>query len=410
MGSLWHPFAEMYSVQDKPFVIERGEGCYVFDSSGNRYLDATAGLWFANLGYGRLDVADAVRNQIGKLFAYHTFTDFATAPTLVLANRIAARSPDQGSKVFFTSGGSDAVDSGAKLIRRYHNLTGSPERTVIIAREWAYHGMHAYGTSMAGIEPNLSGYGEMVGDVIVVPYDDVDGVEKAIDHAGAERIAGIFCEPVIGAGGVRPVSIDYLTSVRDLVRRAGGLFVSDEVITGFGRLGNWFASNRFNLDPDLILFAKGVTAGYQPLGGLVVSPKVAAPFFDQAGIVWRHGYTYSGHATACAAGLEVLRIYEEEGIFERALQLESELETAMQILIGVGPAVGLRAGTGAMAALQLDPADATLAGRVAAASRNAGVITRAIAGNGLQISPPLIFTPSQINEMVEGLRTGLRSI
>lgn len=410
MGSLWHPFAEMYSVQDKPFVIERGEGCYVFDSSGDSYLDATAGLWFANLGYGRLDVADAVRNQIGKLFAYHTFTDFATAPTLELANRIAARSPDQGSKVFFTSGGSDAVDSGAKLIRRYHNLTGSPERTVIIAREWAYHGMHAYGTSMAGIEPNLSGYGEMVGDVIVVPYDDVDGVEKAIDHAGAERIAGIFCEPVIGAGGVRPVSIDYLTSVRDLVRQAGGLFVSDEVITGFGRLGNWFASNRFNLDPDLILFAKGVTAGYQPLGGLVVSPKVAAPFFDQAGIVWRHGYTYSGHATACAAGLEVLRIYEEEGIFERALQLESELETAMQILIGVGPAVGLRAGTGAMAALQLDPADATLAGRVAAASRNAGVITRAIAGNGLQISPPLIFTPSQINEMVEGLRTGLRSI
>lgn len=410
MSSLWHPFAEMYSVQDSPFVIERGEGCYVFDTAGNRYLDATAGLWFANLGYGRTDIADAVRNQIEKLFAYHTFTDFAAPPTLELADLIAARSPDQGSKVFFTSGGSDAVDSAAKLVRRYHNLTGSPERTVIIAREWAYHGMHAYGTSMAGIEPNLSGYGEMVGHVVVVPHDDVDAVEKAIDHAGAERIAAIFCEPVIGAGGVRPVPIDYLLGVRDLVRQAGGLFVSDEVITGFGRLGDWFASNRFNLDPDLILFAKGVTAGYQPLGGLVASPKVAAPFFDQAGIVWRHGYTYSGHAAACAAGLEVMRIYEEEDIFQRALQLETELAAKLQSLIGVGPAVGLRAGTGAMAAIQLDSTDATLAARVAAGSRKAGVITRAIAGNGLQISPPLIFTPSQIDEMVEGLRTGLRSI
>lgn len=410
MSSLWHPFAEMYSVQDRPFVIERGEGCYVFDTSGNRYLDATAGLWFANLGYGRTDIAEAVRNQIEKLFAYHTFTDFATPSTLELANRIATRSPDQGSKIFFTSGGSDAVDSAAKLVRRYHNLTDNPERTVIIAREWAYHGMHAYGTSLAGIESNLSGYGAMVGGVIVVPHDDVDAVEKAIEHAGAERIAGIFCEPVIGAGGVRPVPIDYLHSVRDLVRQAGGLFVSDEVITGFGRLGDWFASNRFNLDPDLILFAKGVTAGYQPLGGVVASPKVAAPFFDRAGAVWRHGYTYSGHAAACAAGLEVMRIYEEEAIFQRALQLETELAVELQSLIGLGPAVGLRAGTGAMAAIQLDPTDATLAARVAIASRNAGVITRAIAGNGLQISPPLIFTPSQIEEMIEGLQAGLRSV
>jgi putrescine aminotransferase len=410
MSSLWHPFADMNVVQDKPFVVDRGEGCYVFDADGRRYLDATAGLWFANLGYGRRDIADAVRAQLERLFAYHTFTDFATPSTLELAARIAARSPDPGSKIFFTSGGSDAVDSGAKLARRYHNLTGSPERTVIIVREWAYHGMHAYGTSLAGIEPNATGYGTMVGDVVVVPYDDAAAVDKAIEHAGAERIAAIFCEPVIGAGGVRPVSVDYLLAVRDLVRKAGGLFVSDEVITGFGRLGDWFASNRFGLEPDLILFAKGVTAGYQPLGGVVASPTVAAPFFSQPGTVWRHGYTYSGHASACAAGLDVLRIYEEEGIFQRARELETELASALEPLIGVGPAVGLRSGTGAMAAVQLDHEDASLAVRVASASRTAGVITRAIAGNGLQISPPLIFTKSNIDEMVEGLRTGLRSV
>jgi adenosylmethionine-8-amino-7-oxononanoate aminotransferase len=347
---------------------------------------------------------------MGEIFAYHNFTDYVTEPTLALADRIASHSPDPGSKVFFTSGGSDAVDSAAKLVRRYHQLTGAPERTVFIAREWAYHGMHTYGTSLAGIEPNRSGYGDLVGDIVLVPFDDTEAIEKAIDHAGPERIAGIYCEPVIGAGGVRPVPVDYLHTARDLVRTAGGLFISDEVITGFGRIGDWFAANRFELDPDLILFAKGVTAGYLPLGGLVASPRVAEPFFTQPGVMWRHGYTYSGHATVCAAGLEVMRIYEEEPIFPRALELEKELETSLGSLVGEGPAIGLRAGTGAMAALQLDPADATLSARVAGATRSQGVIVRSVVGNGLQISPPLIMTPSQVDELVNGLQTGLRSV
>ncbi|MGQ0848249.1 MAG: aminotransferase family protein [Actinomycetota bacterium] len=410
MSALWHPFAEMFTVQHHPFVVNRGEGCYIFDEAGNRYLDATAGLWFANLGYGNRQVIDAVTAQLGKLFAYHTFTDFVTPATLELADRIAAISPDPDSKIFFTSGGSDAVDSAAKLVRRYHALTGAPERTVMISREWAYHGMHTYGTSLGGIEPNRSGYGDLVGDIVVVPHDDAEAVEKTIDHVGPERIAAIFCEPVIGAGGVRLTPIDYLTTVRDLVRAAGGLFISDEVITGFGRVGDWFAANRFELEPDLILFAKGVTAGYQPLGGLISSSKVAAPFFNQAGVVWRHGYTYSGHASACAAGLAVTRIYQEEQVFDRALALEIELAEALSALIGVGPAVSLRAGTGAMAALQLDPADPSLAPKVAVAARRAGVITRAIAGNGLQISPPLIMTAAQVEELIEGLRRGLGEV
>lgn len=410
MSSLWHAFAEMNTVQDAPFVVTRGEGCYVWDRAGNRYLDGTAGLWFANLGYGRREIGEAVARQMGEIFAYHNFTDYVTEPTLALADRIASHSPDPGSKVFFTSGGSDAVDSAAKLVRRYHQLTGAPERTVFIAREWAYHGMHTYGTSLAGIEPNRSGYGDLVGDIVLVPFDDTEAIEKAIDHAGPERIAGIYCEPVIGAGGVRPVPVDYLHTARDLVRAAGGLFISDEVITGFGRIGDWFAANRFDLDPDLILFAKGVTAGYLPLGGLVASPRVAEPFFSQPGVMWRHGYTYSGHATVCAAGLEVTRIYEEEPIFSRALELENELETSLGSLVGQGPAIALRAGTGAMAALQLDASDATLPSRVTSATRSQGVIVRAVVGNGLQISPPLIMTPSQVDELVSGLQTGLRSV
>jgi len=410
MSSLWHGFAEMHVVQDHPFVVTRGEGAYIWDQSGKRYLDGTAALWFAHLGFGRPEVAAAVARQMNEISAYHNFTDYVTQPTIDLADRLASHSPDPGSRVFFTSGGSDAVDSAAKLVRRYHTLTGNPERTVFIAREWAYHGMHTYGTSLAGIEANRTGYGELVPDVVLVPHDDVDAIEKAIDHAGPERIAGIYCEPVLGAGGVRSVPVEYLHSARDLVREAGGLFISDEVITGFGRIGDWFAAVRFDLDPDLILFAKGVTAGYLPLGGIIVSPRVASPFFDQAAVVWRHGYTYTGHATVCAAGLAVTEIYENEPIFARALELEKELEETLGALVGEGPAVGLRAGTGAMAALQLDPGDTTLAPRVALATRQEGVIVRALAGNGIQISPPLILTPSEVDELASGLQRGLRAI
>lgn len=410
MSSLWHAFAEMHAVQDHPFVVVRGEGCHIFDEAGNRYLDATAALWFANLGYGRPEVIEAVRRQMQTLFAYHTFTDFAAPPTIELADQIASKVPQQGSKVFFTSGGSDAVDTAAKLVRRFHALTGNPQRTVFIARDWAYHGMHTYGTSLAGIETNRAGYGDLVGDVVIVPHDDPEAVAKAIEHAGAERVAGLFCEPVIGAGGVRSVPLDYLLGVRDMVRQAGGLFISDEVITGFGRLGDWFGANRFNLEPDLILFAKGVTAGYQPLGGVVAAPNVAAPFFQTPGVMWRHGYTYSGHASACAAGLAVSRIYQEESVFARANELEIELAQAVASLEDLSPVTGTRAGTGAMAAVQLDPDDPTLAPRITSAVRKLGVITRAIAGNGLQISPPLVFTSSHVEEMTEGLRRGIKSV
>ena len=287
-------------------------------------------MWFANLGYGRPEIAQAVRSQMRGTLRLSHLHRYRHAPDPRPGRRIAKISPDPDSKVFFTSGGSDAVDTAAKLVRRYHALTGNPERSVIIAREWAYHGMHTYGTSLGGIEPNRSGYGDLVGDVVFVPHDDTEAVEKAIDHAGAERIAAIFCEPVIGAGGVRPVPIDYLHSVRDLVRAAGGLFISDEVITGFGRMGDWFAANRFDLDPDLILFAKGVTAGYQPLGGIIASPRVAAPFFDQAGgdLATRLHLLRSCHGLRCRAGGDADLPRGE--VFDRALELEKELEAALE--------------------------------------------------------------------------------
>ena len=191
----------MSKVQHAPFIIDRGEGIYVYDESGRRYVDAAASLWYMNVGYGRTEIIDAMAEQMRKLPAFHAFIDYATRPPIDLANRIASVSPDPDSKVFFGSGGSDAVDTAAKMARRYFNAIGQPERTVFISREWAYHGMHPYGTSLGGMEPNRAGYGgDLVADVVIVPHDDAEAVEKAIYHAGAERISGIFVEPVIGAG------------------------------------------------------------------------------------------------------------------------------------------------------------------------------------------------------------------
>lgn len=412
MTSFWHPFAEMSRVQHEPFIVDRGEGIYVYDEEGNRYLDATASLWYMNVGYGRDEIVDAMDEQARKLPAFHAFIDYGTRPPMELAARIAAVSPDPDSKVFFGSGGSDAVDTAAKLSRRYFTATGQPERTVFIAREWAYHGMHSYGTSLGGMEPNRVGYGgDLISEVVLVPHDDAEAVEKAIDHAGADRIAGIFVEAVIGAGGVRPVDADYLSTIRNAIREAGGLYISDEVITGFGRVGDWFAANLYDLEPDMITFAKGVTCGYAPLGGVVAAPHIAEPFFSTPGLVFRHGYTYSGHTTACVAGLVVMDILEREGLIERAAELEEEIYQALAPLEELDVVSSVRRGVGALAAVQIDAGeDDKLPQRAADACRRAGVLTRVVGGGGLQVSPPLIMTPEQVDEMGTLFAEGLRSL
>jgi putrescine aminotransferase len=314
--------------------------------------------------------------------------------------------------VFFGSGGSDAVDTAAKLARRYFAAIGQPERTVFIAREWAYHGMHTYGTSLGGIDLNRVNYGgELVPDVVFVPYDDAEAVEKAVDHIGAERVAGIFVEAVIGAGGIRPVSEDYLKSVRETMRKAGGLYISDEVITGFGRVGDWFAATKWDLDPDIITFAKGVTCGYAPLGGIIAAPRIAEPFFTQSGNIFRHGYTYSGHAVACAAGIAVMDILERENLIARAGELEEEIYQALLPLEELPVVQTIRRGVGALCAIQLDISeDETVPARAVVACRNAGVLTRAMAGGALQVSPPFIMTKDDVDEMARRFRDGLTSL
>jgi adenosylmethionine-8-amino-7-oxononanoate aminotransferase len=285
---------------------------------------------------------------------------------------------------------------------------------LLITRQRAYHGMHIAGTSLAGIEANATGYGDLVEGVMKVAWDSVDALRTAIDTAGPERAAAFFCEPILGAGGVFPAPHGYLKEVRELCRETGVLFVADEVITGFGRTGDWFASSRLGLEPDLITCAKGITSGYLPMGAVIASPRVSDPFFDGTAGVWRHGYTYSGHATAAAAGLANLDILERESLPARALQLETELADALAPLEEHDLVSEVRRGVGVLAAVQLEPeavgADPTLAPRLVAACRANGILTRALATGALQISPALILSEAETKELVDGIAGALDSL
>jgi adenosylmethionine-8-amino-7-oxononanoate aminotransferase len=415
MNRLWHPFADMSAiVRDGEFVVVRGEGAYVFDASGRRYLDATAGLWFCNVGYGRAEIAAAVEKQLRDMPAYSGFGDFANQPAIDLAEVVSQHAPVPESAVFFTNGGSDSVDTAIKLARRYWQVMGQPQRTMVITREHAYHGMHVGGTSVAGIDVNLNGYGELLGGVERVAWDDPTAVAKAIDGVGAEHVAAFLCEPVIGAGGVYFPPEGYLAEVRKVCRERDVLFVADEVISGFGRAGDWFASGRFALEPDMVLCAKGLTSGYVPMGAVIVAPRVADPFYDGRAGIWRHGYTYSGHAGAAVAGLANLRIVEAEGLPQRARELESVLAQSLGTLTSSPLVSGVRAGTGLLAAVQLDraalDADPALPARAVMECRRHGVLTRALASGGLQISPALIIDEAFIEELVAGIAAGLEAL
>jgi putrescine aminotransferase len=293
MGRFWHSFADMSSIEaNGELVVERGEGVHIWDERGKRYLDATAALWYCNVGYGRDEIADAAAAQLRTLPAYSTFGDLSNRPAIELCERVAALAPVADSKVFLTSGGSDSIDTAAKMTRRYWQLVGQPDRTVFITRERAYHGMHIAGTSLAGIEANATGYGMLVGDVVKIAWDSTDELRDAIALATPGRVAAFFCEPVIGAGGVFAAPAGYLEEVRSICEETGVLFVADEVITGFGRVGDWFASSRWELRPDLVTCAKGITSGYLPMGAVIASPAVAEPFWKPGAGIWRHGYSY----------------------------------------------------------------------------------------------------------------------
>lgn len=415
MSSFWHPFADMGLVEKTgPFIVERGEGTRIYDEAGRRYLDATASLWYCNVGHGRTSIADAAAKQLSHLAAYSTFGDFSSRVVEELADRVASFAPMPGAKVFFTSGGSDCVDSAVKLVRRYWNAVGEPERRVIITREGSYHGMHIAGTSLAGIEPNRVGYGDLLGEVHRVERDSTEDLEKLIANLGAERVAAFFCEPIVGAGGVFHPADGYLAEASRICREAGVLFVADEVVTGYARAGDWFACGRYGIEPDIVISAKGLTSGYLPMGALLAHERIAEPFYDGRVGFWRHGYTYSGHASVAAAALANLDIMVAEDLAGRVRDLEPSLARNLGPLAEHDLVSEVRTGVGLLAAIQIDPdaiaADATLPPRVVAQLRKEGVLTRTLATGAIHVSPPLIITDEELAELADATRAALDAV
>ncbi|MDE0171433.1 MAG: aminotransferase class III-fold pyridoxal phosphate-dependent enzyme [bacterium] len=415
MTKYWHPFADMRAItRGQELVIDRADGYYVYDTEGRRYLDATASLWYCNVGHGRTEIAQAAFEQMQRLEAYSTFGDFTNPPVMALTDRLSRIAPVPDSVSFLTSGGSDSIDTAIKLARLYHKVKGEPQRTYVLSRFRAYHGMHTGGTSMAGIAPNLDGYGPLLSDTRVVGWDSHDDLIEAMEELGPENIAAFVCEPVIGAGGVLAPPPGYLEKVRGICRDSGILFISDEVITGFGRTGMWFASERWNLAPDLMTCAKGITSGYLPLGAVIVAPWIAEPWFEGGAGMWRHGYTYSGHATVAAAANANLDIIEREGLVRSAAVLEAKLANGLSPLTDHHLISEVRAGVGAMAAVQLSldavDEDPGLPDRLIGALREHGILTRILFGHAVQVSPPFTLDDNGVGELADGIRGALDAV
>ena len=415
MSRFWHGFADMHSTADAEVVIRSGDGVWLEDTVGKRYLDATAALWYCNVGYGRRDIADAVAEQLVRLPAYSSFGSYTSEPTVALAERLAELSPIRNSVVFLGSGGSDAVETAAKLVRRYWDVMGRPERRVIVSREFGYHGMHGWGTSLVGIGPMKTGYGgSFIDEVVNVGSMDTETLGALFAERGHE-IAAFIGEPVIGAGGVYPPEDHYWPEVNRLCREHDILLIADEVITGFGRTGVLWGTQRYGIEPDLITFAKGVSSGYVPLGGVLVGERVRAPFWDDdvPGAVFRHGYTYSGHAGAAAAAMANLDILEGEGLVARVAALEPFLDNAVRRL-ETAPGIGEVRTVGLTAAVAFRPdllaADPGLPERVVTAALGHGVATRVLRGHALQVSPPFVITQAEITTLVDGLAAALEDV
>ena len=425
-----HPFTHHDEMHARgTHVIVSGQGVYVQDALGRNLLDGLAGLWCVNVGYGRAEIIDAIAAQLRQLCFYPSFFNSTTEPAIRLAQRLAELAPERLNHTIFCNSGSEANETALKIIREFWRLRGQPQRTKILSRTFSYHGVTLATTSMTGLPGCYEPFGLPLPGFIHVPgphayaanrEDDpvaygkwcVEETARAIEREGAETIGAMFVEPVQGAGGVIPPPEGYLSALRELLREKGILFVADEVITAFGRLGGWSASELWKLDPDLITLAKGLTSGYLPLGATMVSDEIADALIH--GGYFAHGFTYSGHPTSCAAGIANLQLIEQDGLVTRVLAdigpyFQEKLRSFRE-----HRAVGEVRGVNLIGALELVPRGGKaalipammLGVKGAALAREEGVIVRGIR-DIIALAPPLTITRSEIDELFAGVGQAL---
>ncbi|MGA9275485.1 aspartate aminotransferase family protein [Ilumatobacter sp.] len=392
---LLHPFASPATPEADFVDIVAGSGAVVSDSRGNDYIDALGSLWYCQVGHGRTEMRDAIVAQLDSIAAYNVFDPFTNAPAARLAEMIVEISPHPDGRVFLGTSGSEAIDTVLKIARLTHRLRGDDDRQIVITRTGGYHGTNFGGTSAQGIALNREGWGDLVPHFIEVPSDDIEALARVFSKHGP-RIAAFLTEPVQGAGGVVMPADGYLASARRLCDQHGALLIADEVICGFGRTGNWFGSQTFGVVPDLITFAKGVTSGYLPLSGVILSREVSATLETVDGLL-RTGYTYSGHPTCAAAAIRNIELIRDENLCARADHIGQGLSAGFAAMREDGQIDSYR-GVGALWAVDLG-ADAASA---RAALLDRGVIVRVI-GTALAMCPPLVITDVQVATVLDAL-------
>ncbi|HOW47834.1 MAG TPA: aspartate aminotransferase family protein [Rubrivivax sp.] len=426
-----HPFTDHGALaRQGARIITRADGIYLWDSEGRRILDAMSGLWCVNAGYGQRALIDAATKQLAELPFYNAFFQTATPPAIELAELLAEVSPPQFQHVFFTGSGSEGNDTVLRMVRRYWQLLGQPQRQVIISRINAYHGSTIAGASLGGMSAMHAQGGLPIPGIVHIeqPHGWLHGrpagldreafglqaaawLEDKIVEVGPDRVAAFIGEPVQGAGGVIVPPASYWPEVQRICDRHGILLVSDEVICGFGRTGRWFGCETMGARPDLMTFAKGVTSGYVPLGGVLVGERVARVLIERGG-EFAHGYTYSGHPVACAVGAANIRLLRELGVVERVHADLGPYLAEQFAALAAHPLVGEVQTCGLMGALQLvrDPASgapfpAELEFGMVCRSHcfAQGLVMRAV-GDRMIVAPPLVITRAQIDEMVALIR------
>ena len=433
---LLHPWGELSSLgeDDSTSVIVRGEGAYIYDAEGNRLLDGPAGMWCMQTGYGRREIADAVSKQIMEL-SYATSFTVINNREVELATRIAAQTPGDLNRIYFTTGGSTAVDSALRLCQLASNIKGHPQRKHIISREKAYHGSTYLSASITGKERDKTAMDIMRDGIhfLSAPcyfyhpefateteFCDflVDELEQKILELGPDNVMCFIAEPILASGGVIVPPANYNYRCWQMVKKYGITYIADEVVTAFGRLGHWFASEKvFGIVPDIIIFAKGVTSGYLPLGGYAVSEAFLASFSgDNAeGCLYSNGYTWGGSPVACAAALASWDIIENEHLLDRVLEIGPYFQQQLQTLLDI-PLVGNVRGEGLMAAVEMTieghneadllEKDYAIGEMVDQHCQKLGLLVRPFI-NICIISPPLIVSREQIDDLVSALRGGL---
>ena len=436
MSAVIYPTTNLAATEQLTF--ERGEGVYVYDQSGKRYLEGLAGLWCTGLGYGNRELIDAISEQLGKLSFSHTFGGKTHQPVIDLGNKLADMVPVDNAMVFFGNSGSDANDSHIKMLRYYFNAIGKPEKRKIITRERAYHGVTVAAGSLTSLPANLAHFDAPLealgilrtdhphyyrgaqGDETEAQFVDriTHNLEQLILEQGPETIAAFIAEPITGASGVIVPPAGYYEKVQAILDKHDILFWADEVITGFGRTGKVFGCETVNIQqPAMMTFAKQLSSAYYPISASVIrgdmyEPMIAAS--EEVG-VFGHGYTYSGHPVACAAGLKTLEIYERDGLYDNAATQGEYLQSRLAEFMEYAQ-VGEVRGEGLIGAIELvedrssKKPDITLAKKVTQAAQDNGLIVRNVAGNALAVCPPLIINREQVDEMVDKLKMSLEQM